>query len=51
VLYPLLSRLCDVLVRFKERPYVHRLSAPEISVDGPVEGELEGAAVEVSATH
>ena len=43
--YFLLSRLANVLVRFEESADVHGLSAPDISVDGPVEGELEGAAV------
>ena len=46
--YGLLSGLCDVLVRFEERSDVHGLSAPDVSVDGPVEGELEGTAVEVA---
>ena len=46
--YSLLSRLRDVLVRFEEGADVDRLPAPEVSVDGPVEGELQGAAVEVS---
>lgn len=43
--YFLLSRLANVLVRFEESADVHGLSAPDVSVDGPVEGELEGAAV------
>jgi len=44
--YSLLSRLGDVLVGFEEGSQVHCLAAPEMSVDGPVEGEFEGAAVE-----
>jgi len=43
----LLSRLRDMLVRFEERADVDRLPAPEVSVNGPVEGELQRAAVEV----
>ena len=46
--YSLLSRLRDVLVRFEKRADVDRLAAPEVSVNGPVEGELQRAAVEVS---
>ncbi len=48
--YPLLPRLCDMLVRFEEGADVERLAAPEISVYCPVEGELEGAFVEVSVS-
>lgn len=46
VSYSLLSRLRDVLVGFEERSDVHRLASPLISVNRPVEGELEGAFVE-----
>lgn len=44
--YLLLSGLRDVLVGFEEAAEVERLAAPEVAVHGPVEGELEGAAVE-----
>lgn len=43
--YSLPSRLGNVLVGFEESTDVHGLAAPDISVDSPVEGELEGAAV------
>lgn len=46
--YSLLSRLGDVFVRFEERSEVHGLSAPDVSVDCPVECQFEGAPVEVS---
>ena len=45
--YSLLSRLAYVLVGLEERSNIDCLAAPEVSVDCPVEGELEGAAVEV----
>jgi hypothetical protein len=45
-IYLLLAWLSDVLLAFEERANVHCLASPEISVDGPVEGEFEGAAVE-----
>lgn len=48
--YPLLSRLCDVLVRFEEAADVHGLAAPDIAVDRPVEGKLERAAVKRAGT-
>lgn len=37
----LLSRLADVAVGFEERADVQGLAAPEVTVDGPVEGQLE----------
>jgi hypothetical protein len=43
------TRLLDVLVGFKKGAKVHGLTAPEVSVDGPVEGELQRAPVEASA--
>lgn len=46
--HSLLSRLCDVLIGFEEGTDVQRLAAPDVAVDGPVEGELERAAVEVA---
>jgi hypothetical protein len=46
--HPLLSRLCNVLVGFKQSAQIQSLSAPEVSVDGPVEGQLEGPPVEAS---
>jgi hypothetical protein len=44
--YPLLSGLCDVLVGLEETADVQGLTAPDVAVYGPVEGELEGAAVQ-----
>ena len=43
---PLLARLNDVLFGLEERSNVHGLAPPHVAVDGPVEGELQGAAVE-----
>lgn len=45
VVYPLPARLGDGLVGFEERADVHGLATPQIAVDGPVEGELQRAAV------
>lgn len=45
--YSLLSWLRDVLIRFEEGADVDCLAAPKVSVDRPVEGKLERAAVEV----
>jgi hypothetical protein len=36
-----LSGLADVGVGFKERANVQGLAAPEVTVDGPVKGQLE----------
>jgi hypothetical protein len=47
--HPLLSRLCDVLVGLEQPAKIQSLPAPEVSVDAPVEGELQGAPVEASA--
>ena len=47
--YLLLSPLRDLLVCFEERADVDGLTTPEMSVDGPVEGELEGATVELAS--
>jgi hypothetical protein len=44
--YPLLSGLCDVLVGLEETTDVQGLAAPDVAVDGPVEGKLQGLAVE-----
>jgi hypothetical protein len=38
-----------MLVGLEKPPKIQSLSAPKISVDAPVEGELEGAPVEASA--
>ena len=46
--YSFLSRLRDVFVCCEEGADVESLSSPEISIHGPVEGEFEGSAVEVS---
>lgn len=48
VSYSLLSRRCDVLIGLKERSDVQSLAPPEISMDSPVEGELERAPVEAT---
>ena len=44
----LLSRVSNVLVCVEEASYVDCLSSPQISVDGPVEGELQRASIEGS---
>lgn len=44
--YPLLSRLGDVPVGFEKRADVDGLAAPEVSMNSPVEGKLQGAPVE-----
>ena len=44
--YPLLSGLCDVLVGLEKSADVQGLAAPDVAVDGPVEGKLQGAAVQ-----
>lgn len=44
--YLLLSRFSDVLLGFEKGADVHGLASPYVSVYGPVEGELEGPAVE-----
>ena len=36
-----MSRLADVAVGFEKRADVQGLAAPEVTVDGPVEGQLE----------
>lgn len=41
VAHSLLSGLADVGVGFEEGADVHGLAAPEVSVDGPVKGQLE----------
>lgn len=38
-----------MLVGFEEGADVHGLTAPDVTVDGPVEGELERTAVEGAA--
>ena len=40
------SRFGDLPVGFEELANVHRLAAPEVSMDGPVEGEFERPSVE-----
>lgn len=40
-MYFLLLRLRYVFVGFEEAAEVHRLAAPEVAVDGPVEGKFE----------
>lgn len=46
--HPLLSRLGNVLLGLEELADVQGLAAPEVSVDAPVEGELEGPPVQAS---
>jgi len=41
-----LSRLLDVSLGLEQLANVESLSAPEVSVDAPVEGKLEGPPVE-----
>lgn len=41
----LLPWLPHVLVCFEQRSDVERLSAPDVSVDGPIESELEATTV------
>jgi len=48
--HSLSSRLCDGPVRFKESAQVKGLAAPEVAVDAPVKGELEGLPVEAAAS-
>lgn len=45
----MLARLNDVPVGLEERADVERLAPPYVAVDGPVEGELQGASVEGAA--
>lgn len=42
----LLSRVADVSVGLEQGPDVEGLPPPEVSVHGPVQGELQGAPVE-----
>jgi hypothetical protein len=42
---PLLPRVRDIAILLEERANIQSLAAPEGSMDGPVEGELEGAAI------
>lgn len=44
--YLLPPRLSNMLICFEQTANVHRLAAPDISVDGPVQGELQGATIE-----
>ena len=47
--HPHLSRLSDISLGLEQFADVQGLSAPEVPVDAPVEGELEGPPVEASA--
>lgn len=47
-MYLLLSGLGNMTVCFEEGTDVEGLASPEVAVDGPVEGELEGALIERS---
>lgn len=42
---PLLSRVRDIAVLLEKRANIQSLATPERPMDGPVEGELEGAAI------
>jgi len=42
----LLAGFPDVLLSLEERPDVHGLASPQVSVNRPVKGEFEGAAVQ-----
>lgn len=46
VAYLLLTRLADVPVGLEQRANVHGLTAPELSLDGPVEGQFQRPSVE-----
>ena len=46
IAYSLLPRLCDMLVRFEERSDVQCLAAPKVTMYGPVQRQLQGAAVQ-----
>lgn len=46
--YSLLPWFCDVLVGFEEGSDVHSLSSPEVPMNSPVEGELEGTPIEAA---
>jgi hypothetical protein len=48
--YLLLARFPDVPLGLEEGSDVQCLSPPKIPVDGPIEGEFEGAAVEGAVT-
>jgi hypothetical protein len=39
--HPLQSRIGDIAIRLEQGPDVERLAAPEVTVHGPVEGELQ----------
>lgn len=45
-IYLLLAGFPDVLLSLEERPDVHGLASPQVSVNRPVKGEFEGAAVQ-----
>lgn len=47
--HPLLPRLGDALVRLKKSTNIQGLSTPEVTVDAPVECELQGPPVKASA--
>jgi hypothetical protein len=47
--HPHLSRLGNISLGLEQLADVQSLAAPEVSVDAPVEGELEGPPVEASA--
>lgn len=47
--HPHLTRLGNVSLSLEKLTDVQSLSAPEVSMDAPVEGELEGPPVEASA--
>ena len=48
--HPLLSWLLHMLVRFKKRPDVECLPAPDVPVDAPIKSKFEAAAVQRART-
>lgn len=39
--YFLLPRVSNIFIGLEKRPYIDRLSSPDVSVDSPVQGELQ----------
>ncbi len=48
--HPLLPWLLHMLVRFKKRPDVECLPAPDVPVDAPIKSKFEAAAVQRAGT-
>jgi hypothetical protein len=49
--YLLLARIANVPVGFEKGSDINCLSAPDLSVDGPVKGQFQGAPVERPAVY